>query len=180
MPRPTSLLRAVRAALAASLLALTGCADSTPKPGVSGNPEELTYAPSLGVDLAAMEKRPSGLYVQDITVGTGATVDSMTTAMVHYTGWLADGTKFDSSRDRQEPFAFTVGIGQVIPAWDEGVRGMKVGGTRRLVAPPILAYGNTRTGPIPASSTLVFEVELLSTPTPEPTGLRKPSDTLPK
>ncbi len=177
MMRSAFFSRTVRAAIPAALLTLAACGDSTPQPGVSGDPETLTYAPSLSVDLAAMEKRPSGLYVQDLVVGTGAPVDSMTTAMVHYTGWLADGTKFDSSRDRQEPFVFTVGIGQVIPAWDEGVRGMRVGGKRRLVSPPILAYGNTRTGPIPASSTLIFEVEVLSTPKPEPTGLRKPSDT---
>ena len=176
-----ALLRRARRALPAALLALgtsaavTGCGDTTPTPGVSGDPDSLTYAASLGVNLKAMEKRPSGLYVQDLKPGTGAVADSMSTVQVHYTGWLADGTKFDSSVDRKEPFPFTLGIGQVIPAWDEGVRGMRVGGTRRLVTPPILAYGNTRSGPIPASATLIFDVELLGIVRPEPTGLRKPN-----
>ena len=173
--RPARPVTRARAAAALALLATlaTACGDTTPKPGVSGNPETLTYAAALGVDLAKMTKRPSGLYVQDLVVGTGATIDSMTTAQVHYTGWLADGTKFDSSRDRGAPFPFTVGIGQVIPAWDEGGRGMRVGGKRRIVTPPILAYGNTRTGPIPASSTLIFDVEAVAVVKPEPTGLRK-------
>ena len=165
--------RAIAAALALVATVAAGCGDTTPTPGVSGDPETLTYAPELKVSLAAMTKRPSGLYVQDVVVGTGAPIDSMTTAQVHYTGWLADGTKFDTSRDLGAPFTFTVGIGQVIPAWDEGVRGMRVGGKRRLVTPPILAYGNTRTGPIPASATLVFDVEAVAVVAPEPTGLRK-------
>jgi hypothetical protein len=173
-------LHRARRALPAALLALAtaalaACGDSTPTPGVSGDPDSLTYAPALAVDLKSMTKRPSGLYVRDVRPGTGPAADSMATVQVHYTGWLADGTKFDSSVDRDEAFTFTLGIGQVIPAWDEGVRGMRVGGKRRLVTPPILAYGNTRTGPIPASATLIFDVELLGIVPAEPTGLRKPN-----
>lgn len=170
---PRRLLPALLALVTAG--ALAGCGDATPTPGVSGDPDSLTYAPALAVDLKAMTKRPSGLYVQDVRPGTGPVADSMATVQVHYTGWLADGTKFDSSVDRKEAFTFTLGIGQVIPAWDEGVRGMRVGGKRRLVTPPILAYGNTRTGPIPPSATLVFDVELLGIVPAEPTGLRKPN-----
>jgi peptidylprolyl isomerase len=105
---------------------------------------------------------PSGLKYKDLTVGTGATAAKGKTARVHYTGWLVDGTKFDSSLDRNEPFEFPVGGGRVIKGWDEGVAGMKVGGKRRLVIPADLGYGASGAGGvIPPNATLVFEVELL-------------------
>jgi FKBP-type peptidyl-prolyl cis-trans isomerase len=81
---------------------------------------------------------------------------------VHYVGTLQDGTKFDSSYDANRPFAFKVGVGQVIQGWDLGIPGMRVGGKRRLTIPPSLAYGNRANGPIPANSTLIFDIELLS------------------
>jgi FKBP-type peptidyl-prolyl cis-trans isomerase FkpA len=151
-----------------------GCVEAPPaKPSVSGDPLQLTFAPSLNVKLDSTELRPSGLYVHDVVVGTGPTADSMTTAAVHYTGWLADGTKFDSSRDGKQPFHFTIGIGQVIAAWDEGIRGMKVGGKRQLIVPPKLGYGDIGMPPvIPRLATLVFEVELMDLPPASPTGLR--------
>ena len=120
-----------------------------------------TFAPALGVNLPAMTKTPSGLSYQDKTVGTGTTATAGKTVSVHYTGWLPDGTKFDSSRDRNEPFDFPLGAGHVIAGWDEGVAGMKVGGRRLLVIPPALGYGPNGTGPIPPNATLVFDVELL-------------------
>ena len=104
---------------------------------------------------------PSGLKYTDVKEGTGAQPRAGQTAVVHYTGWLLDGTKFDSSKDRGQPFQFPLGQGRVIKGWDEGVATMKVGGRRRLVVPPALAYGPAARPGIPANSTLVFDVELL-------------------
>ncbi len=102
------------------------------------------------------------LEISDIAVGTGAKAAGQQMVEVHYTGWLQDGTKFDSSLDRGQPLAFQRGAGNVIQGWDQGVVGMKVGGKRRLVIPPHLAYGDRGfPGAIPPNSTLVFEVELV-------------------
>ena len=104
----------------------------------------------------------SGLKYEDLKVGDGATAAAGQTVSVHYTGWLVDGTKFDSSRDRNDPFRFPLGGGRVIRGWDEGVQGMQVGGTRKLTLPPHLGYGAAGAGGvIPPNATLVFEVELL-------------------
>lgn len=108
-----------------------------------------------------MTKTPSGLAYKDVKVGDGAEAKAGQMATVHYTGWLPDGTKFDSSRDRGDPFAFPIGAGQVIKGWDEGVAGMHVGGRRLLVIPASLGYGDKGSDPIPPNSTLVFDVELL-------------------
>ena len=105
----------------------------------------------------------SGLQYDDLRVGQGAAARSGSDVVVHYTGWLTDGTKFDSSRDRNEPFGFALGQGNVIAGWEEGVAGMRVGGLRRLVIPPSLGYGEWGAGDvIPPNATLVFEVELLA------------------
>ena len=109
---------------------------------------------------------PSGLQYEDITQGSGAEAVAGKQASVHYTGWLYEngraGKKFDSSKDRNDPFEFGLGQGQVIKGWDEGVQGMKVGGVRRLVIPPDLGYGERGApGAIPPNATLLFEVELL-------------------
>ncbi|VVD91224.1 FKBP-type peptidyl-prolyl cis-trans isomerase [Pandoraea terrigena] len=104
----------------------------------------------------------SGLQYDDLQVGDGAEATPGNTVTVHYTGWLTDGKKFDSSKDRNDPFAFVLGGGMVIRGWDEGVAGMKVGGKRKLVIPPELGYGARGAGGvIPPNATLVFEVELL-------------------
>jgi FKBP-type peptidyl-prolyl cis-trans isomerase FkpA len=109
-----------------------------------------------------MKKTPSGLRYQDLAQGKGREAQAGRPVSVHYTGWLPNGEKFDSSRDRNEPFGFTLGAGQVIAGWDEGVAGMKVGGRRKLVIPPDLGYGTAGAPPdIPPGATLVFDVELI-------------------
>lgn len=105
----------------------------------------------------------SGLQYIEMEAGVGAEAAAGQTVNVHYTGWLTDGRKFDSSRDRGEPFSFRLGGGQVIRGWDEGVAGMRVGGRRRLIIPADLGYGSRGVGPIPPGATLLFNVELLGT-----------------
>jgi FKBP-type peptidyl-prolyl cis-trans isomerase FkpA len=104
----------------------------------------------------------SGLIIEELTVGDGDVAGSGQTVTVHYTGWLTDGRKFDSSKDRDDPIVFPLGERQVIAGWDEGVQGMKVGGRRKLTIPPQLGYGARGAGGvIPPNATLIFEVELL-------------------
>jgi FKBP-type peptidyl-prolyl cis-trans isomerase len=128
------------------VLLIAGCAAKTSK------------APA-GADVTT----PSGLKYIDLVVGTGASPAPGQIAVVHYTGWLTDGKKFDSSVDRGQPFQFPLGQGRVIRGWDEGVATMKVGGKRKLTIPPDLGYGaHGAGGDIPPNATLVFEVELLA------------------
>ncbi len=101
------------------------------------------------------------LQIEDLAIGDGATAEAGMIAKVHYTGWLADGTKFDSSLDRGQPFEFPLGAGRVIKGWDQGVEGMNVGGLRRLTIPPELGYGSKGTPTIPPAATLIFEINLL-------------------
>lgn len=109
------------------------------------------------------EPMENKLNIEDLKVGDGVEAKTGNTVFVHYTGRLLDGTKFDSSLDRGEPFSFTLGQGRVIPGWEQGILGMKVGGKRKLTIPPALAYGERGAGGvIPPNSTLVFEVEMLN------------------
>jgi len=108
-------------------------------------------------------KTASGLVIEDLVVGNGATAAAGQRVSVHYTGWLQNGDKFDSSKDRGQAFMFSLGGGEVIRGWDEGVNGMKVGGKRKLTIPPELGYGARGAGGvIPPNATLLFEVELLA------------------
>ncbi len=131
--------------------------------------KNLTHGPVTNNDISkgglSMSPQNSatagGLQSKDIVVGTGAEATNGATVIVNYTGTLTNGTKFDSSYDHGQPFSFTLGQGQVIKGWDLGVLGMKVGGKRQLIIPPDLAYGAQAVGPIPANSTLQFEIELV-------------------
>jgi peptidylprolyl isomerase len=144
-----------------------------PSPATS-KPEATPAAPSDEMTKAVAEARklgtatdkpvittPSGLRYIEVKPGQGAAIKSGQTAVVHYTGWLTDGTEFDSSVRRGTPFSFQVGAGGVIKGWDEGVVGMKPGGVRKLIIPPQLGYGEPGRGPIPPNAILIFEVKLL-------------------
>ena len=127
----------------------------------------LTLPLVLAIALAACSgddgnPAASGLQIVDLEVGTGAAAEPGRTISVHYTGWLADGTQFDSSLDSGQPFSFPLGAGRVIQGWEEGLVGMKVGGKRRLIIPPELAYGELGfSNLIPPNAELTFEIELL-------------------
>jgi peptidylprolyl isomerase len=129
----------------------------TPTPAIINQQEPA----SSGATMGNITTTANGLQIQDLTVGTGAEVKSGDTVTVNYLGTLTNGTKFDSSYDRNQPFTTQIGVGQVIKGWDEGIVGMKVGGKRKLTIPASLGYGSQDMGSIPPNSTLIFEVELL-------------------
>lgn len=132
-------------------------AAAAPALKTSGQPEELTYHPSLGVNLTRMTRTASGLYFQDLLAGNGAVVASGQVVRVNYLGWLADGSIFD-----QRLLTVQLGQGQLIPGWEEGLIGMRAGGRRLLVIPPGLAYGNESPAPsVPANATLIFDVQMV-------------------
>lgn len=143
------------ACLALAALLAGGCSPSGDGGAVPPSPPQLAAG-----DAATTA---SGLIVQEITVGDGALAEAGRRVSVHYSGWLSDGTPFDSSLERGQPFEFRLGAGQVIAGWDEGVAGMRVGGKRKLTIPPQLGYGARGAGGvIPPNAVLVFEVELLA------------------
>lgn len=146
---------------------VTACLEASPfVPAI----EDVTFAPELGVDLAASTKTASGLYYRDITVGAGDSIRMEAagdTAFVTYTGWLRNGVEFDSNVGAAEPFDFVVGNFEVIRGFEEGVRGMRVNGARQLIIPPALGYGSAGSGSIPSNSILVFNITLTRVGVPE-------------
>jgi FKBP-type peptidyl-prolyl cis-trans isomerase FkpA len=126
--------------------------------------QEPDFAPALGVHLAEMHRTGRGVHYRDLTVGEGLSVGTGFTVTIHYTGWLPDGTQFETSRLDNEAVTFRLGDGKVIRGWEEGLRGMRPGGVRQLVVPARMAYGNRGLPPvIPPNTTLVFEIQLVST-----------------
>ena len=147
-------------ALVALVAACSGDSTGTDSTPLGTDPATTTYADSLGVNLSAMTKLSASLYIQDVVVGTGAVAAAGDSLTVTYTGWLANGTKFDSNVGGT-PFTFALGAGTVIKGWDQGLAGMHTGGTRRLVIGSSLGYGTAGSPPkIPSNATLVFTVQL--------------------
>lgn len=151
-----------------ALLALgavaAGCAGGpgySPANPAPWDPESITFGEALAVELDAMERRPSGLYVEDLQAGEGSEARRGGEVTLHYVGYLADGTVVDATAEG-EPIRFRLGRDPVIRGWTEGVEGMRTGGVRRLVVRPSLGYGARGQGPIPPNATLVFDVRLLA------------------
>jgi peptidylprolyl isomerase len=137
------------------------------QPQAAEEPGEEDEAVTAARDLGTPSDNPavttdSGLKYIEVKEGAGVAATAGDMVSVHYTGWLVNGTKFDSSIDRGAPFEFSLGAGRVIKGWDEGVAGMKTGAVRKLIIPPDLGYGSRSVGPIPPDSTLIFEVELIN------------------
>lgn len=158
--------RSILSALAGfSLLVVAACTIGDPLGSLTpATVEETTFAASLGVDLTKSTRTQYGDYIRDLVVGTGALVASGDSISVRYTGWLSDGTVFDSNLTNALPYGVRLGAGQVIPGWDDGIVGMRVGGTRQILVPPAMAYGFYNYGPIPGNSVLAFSVQVVGKP----------------
>lgn len=144
-------------------LAVAACAGGpsySPENPAPWDPESIVFAEELGVDLAAMERTSTGLYIQDLTPGEGFTAQRSSLVSLHYVGYLPDGTIFDTSAGG-EPFRFRLGGDEVIRGWNLGIPGMRRGGMRRLVVRPSLGYRSAARGRIPPNTTLVFDIQLL-------------------
>jgi FKBP-type peptidyl-prolyl cis-trans isomerase FkpA len=151
---------------AAIVVGASGCTKKENADSGAGNSATATTTNSGATSNTSGPKGASvtELKIEELKAGNGAEAKAGQTVSVHYTGWLTDGKKFDSSVDRGQPFKFQLGAGQVIQGWDKGVAGMKVGGKRKLTIPPQLGYGDHGAGGvIPPNATLIFEVELLGT-----------------
>ncbi len=144
-----------------ALLLLGACAGGAPAgPLPPTDPSELQFATELGIDLADFELTSSGLYIQELSEGLGVRAQRTSRVWIYYVGWLPDGTVFNATL-QGEPFHARLGSNEVIRGWNEGIQGMRVGGRRRLIVRPGLAYGSRGRGKVPAGATLIFEVQLV-------------------
>lgn len=160
------MFRSIRAVVIAAVVALpalfSSCLSLDTTAPDQATVEETTFASSLGVNLTASTRTINGAYYRDIVVGTGPVIVAGQRLGVRYTGWLSNGTRFESNVGVGNPLEFSFGTAEVIDGWDEALAGIRVGGKRQLIIPPSLAYGPFTYGPIPGNSVLVFEVEVLS------------------
>jgi FKBP-type peptidyl-prolyl cis-trans isomerase FkpA len=158
-------MRLFRSLSAMAALAVLAACDLSTSPDVPDpiDPAQDTYATSLGVTIASMTKTSTGLYYKNKVVGTGAAAAKGDSVKVHYTLWLTNGTKVESSKDINKPFEFLTGATppRVLPGFEEGVIGMQPGGVRQLVVPPQLAYGQLGNGPVQPNANIVFEIEYI-------------------
>ncbi len=161
--RSTKYLTTALGLLALASITVVGCSGTTASetPSEQAAPE-VREETSKAAPPSKTKSEVTELKVKDLVAGKGAEAKPGDRVSVHYTGWLEDGTKFDSSLDRKQPFQFTLGAGEVIKGWDEGVAGMRIGGKRKLTIPPELGYGEQGAGGvIPPNAVLTFEVQLL-------------------
>ena len=158
--RPHLLKSLVALVLGSTLSACGGgTAIADPKPA-DLDPADLFYSPRLGINLSEFQRTPSGLYVLDVEIGDGPIARRTSRVWIHYVGWLPDGTGFDASLGG-DPFHLRLGGSEVIRGWNQGIVGMKRGGTRRLVIRPGLGYGSRGQGGVPPGATMIFELELV-------------------
>lgn len=159
---PRKIRRTAGLAAALTLTAVLAACAGGPAPGElpPDDPALLTYAEELDIDLATFTKTASGLYYKDLVEGTGARANRTSLVWIYYVGWLPDGTVFDGQL-QGDPFQFRLNEGEVIRGWNEGIAGMRIGGRRKLVIRPGLAYGSRQQGDVPPGATLVFEVQLV-------------------
>ena len=153
-----------RIVVLAGLLLSLACGE---RPATGDGEQDITkirFAPSLGIDLAAMSRTPRGVMIRDLAIGTGDPVGKGSEVAIHYEGHLPDGTPFDANGPLDPPFTFRIESGDVVPGFDEAVTGMRKGGRRLAIIPPALGYGSEANGPIPANSFLVFTIELVGAP----------------
>jgi FKBP-type peptidyl-prolyl cis-trans isomerase len=154
------MIRISRAFALASLVVTFGCSGTDSTDGASATVEETTFAPSLAVDIPNSRRTTNGEYIRDITIGTGAAISAGQLLTVRYSLWLSTGTAIENNLNAATGFPFHLGTHEVISGWDEGIPGMRVGGKRQLIIPPLLAYGGSGSGQIPGNSVLVFIVEI--------------------
>lgn len=156
--------RARRGRLSCASLLMLGLLAAGCKSAPRVRPETTAFAAALSIDLSAMQRLPSGVYIRDVVVGEGTPIGGEDQISLHYAGWLADGTQFDANVPPKAPMTFRLGLDAVIKGWEQGLPGMRRGGQRQIVVPPSLGYGSTRRPNIPPNSVLVFLVELVAPP----------------